>query len=357
VSVTLVRYAGGAYPVTVASGARSRLRSWIDEHHRGRRVAVITDDAVRDALGSPVPGAPVFTFPSGEASKTRTTWAQLTDDLLAQHFDRHALIIASGGGVATDLAGFVAATFLRGVPWIAVPTTTLGMLDAAIGGKTGVNTATAKNLVGAFHPPQAVCCDPETLATLPDAHFRGGLAEAVKHAATLDADYGRWMMASADSIGARDTTTLETLITRSVEIKAAVVSQDEREADRRAVLNAGHTVAHGLERASDYSLSHGHAVAVGLMVETRAGELMGVTAPGTADQIAALLHALKLPTEVPSELKRDAVIAAMHEDKKNRHGEIHAALIRSFGSMAGGDSGWTQALDLRIVSQVLQPVR
>ncbi len=353
-TVIPVRHAGGTYLVTVAAGARGLIRGFVDAHCHGHRVALIADRTVYDALGSPLPAATTLTFAAGESSKTRGTWGDLTDALLAAHFDRRTVIVALGGGVTTDLGGFVAATFLRGVPWIAVPTTTLGMIDAAIGGKTGVNAATGKNLVGAFHPPRAVFCDPDALASLPESQFRDGLAEAVKHAATLDADYGDWITTSADLIRARDTATLETLVTRSVRIKAAVVSDDERESDRRAVLNAGHTVAHGLERASGYQLSHGHAVAIGLMVETRVGESIGVTAPGTADRIGELLRAVQLPTTPPPGLEVDAIIAAMQHDKKNRAGVVHAALIERFGSMAAAGDRWTQPLDLRITSQVLR---
>src|ERR1019366_732843 len=168
----------------VRSGARTDLAALLDARHQGARAAVIADTNVAAALGSPLPSAALFTFPAGEAHKSRATWADLTDRLLAARYDRHSVIVAFGGGVTTDLAWFVAATLLRGVPWIAVPTTPLAMLDAAIGGKTGVDTDAGKNLVGAFHPPSAVICDPATLTTLPERTYREGLAEAGKHAAT-----------------------------------------------------------------------------------------------------------------------------------------------------------------------------
>ena len=334
----------------VRSGACSDLAALLDERHPGARVAVIADTNVAAVLGSPLGSALLFAFPAGEANKSRATWAELTDRLLADRFDRHTVVVAFGGGVTTDLAGFVAATLLRGVPWIAVPTTTLAMLDAAIGGKTGVDTAAGKNLVGAFHPPSAVICDPAVLSTLPDRCYREGLAEAVKHAATLDDRYGEWMGRHAAAIASRDTATLESLIRRSVEIKADVVSEDEREGDRRAVLNAGHTVAHALERATDYATPHGEAVAIGLVVETRVAERMHIARAGTADRIVALLAALGLPT-IPPPVDRRQFVAAMLADKKNRDGIVHAALIASFGTMARNGDAWTHPLDMKALSE------
>lgn len=348
----MVRHATGTCAVLVRTGARGDLAALLDERHPGARVAVIADSNVASALGSPLPAVPLFTFPAGEAHKTRETWADLTDRLLADRFDRRTVIVAFGGGVTTDLAGFVAATLMRGVPWVAVPTSTLAMLDAAVGGKTGVDTSAGKNLVGAFHPPSTVICDTAVLAALPERSYREGLAEAVKHAAILDDRYGEWIDDNAMAIADRDGPALELLIRRSVELKAEVVSDDEREDDRRAVLNAGHTVAHALERASDYAIPHGEAVAIGLVLETKVGERMGVTRTGTADQVAALLTRLGLPT-VPPLLDRSRVMNAMRADKKNRAGVVHAALIASFGTMARNAEAWTYPLDLDALTTLL----
>ena len=348
----VVRHTAGSYAVIIRSGSRADLAALLNERHPGARAAVIADSNVAAALGSPLPAAPLFTFPAGEAHKSRATWADLTDRLLAERFDRQTVIVAFGGGVTTDLAGFVAATFLRGVPWIAVPTTTLAMLDAAVGGKTGVDTGAGKNLVGAFHWPSAVICDPAALSTLPERSYREGLAEAVKHAATLDDRYGEWISRNTVAIAGRDGAVLESLIRRSVELKADVVAEDERESGRRAVLNAGHTVAHALERATDYAMPHGEAVAIGLVLETRVAERMGVARAGTADQVAALLTALGLPIEPPS-LDHERVMSAMVADKKNRGGVVHAALIASFGTMARDGDAWTHALDLRVLAEIL----
>ncbi|MGH7524851.1 MAG: 3-dehydroquinate synthase [Gemmatimonadales bacterium] len=329
------------------------MPSLIDERHPGARIAVIADDGALAALGSPLPGATVFSFAAGESSKSRERWATLTDQLLAAGYDRHTVLVAFGGGVASDLGGFVAATYHRGVPWIAVPTTTLAMLDASIGGKTGVNTVRGKNLVGAFHPPSAVLCDPSALNRLPERNYCEGLAEAVKHAVTLDASFGQWLLTNAPGIAARASGTLESLIRTSAGLKADIVMTDEREVDRRAVLNAGHTVAHALEGASDYAIPHGEAVAIGLVIETRVGESMGVARPGTADQVANLLQRMKLPVTVPNGLDRDRIIDLMRSDKKNRHGKVRASLLAAFGEAARNNDEWTHPLDVEIVAAML----
>jgi len=288
---------------------------------------------------------PVLTFPAGEASKTRETWAHLTDQLLQRGFGRDTALVALGGGVTGDLAGFVAATFLRGVPFLQVPTTLLAMLDASVGGKTGVDTPAGKNLVGAFHQPAAVVMDPAVLATVPEADLRAGLAEAVKHAAILDAVHFGWLGGAAGPLLARDLGAIEMLIRRSVAIKVEIVQRDETEKGRRAVLNAGHSVAHALEVATGYRISHGEAVAIGLVVEASLGEELGVTEPGTAAVLAALLQQFHLPTGIPADTSPDALLDAMRADKKNRSGAIRLALLARIGTPAGDETkGWTTAV-------------
>ncbi len=289
----------------VRSGARTDLAALLEERHPGARVAVIADTNVAAVLGSPLGSALLFAFPAGEANKSRATWAELTDRLLASRFDRHSVVVAFGGGVTTDLAGFVAATLLRGVPWIAVPTTTLAMLDAAIGGKTGVDTTAGKNLVGAFHPPSAVICDPAVLSTLPDRCYREGLAEAAGQACR-DTRRPLWRMDGSACCGHRpQRPRRSSRHPPSVEIKADVVTEDEREGDRRGQLNAGHTVAHALERATDYAIRRGGGDRPGTRDAGRRAN--GVVRAGTADRIVALLAALGLPTTPPHRRRPPAI--------------------------------------------------
>ncbi len=237
-------------------------------------------------------------------------------------FGHDSAIVALGGGVTGDLAGFVAATYLRGIPYIQVPTTLLAMLDASVGGKTGVDTAHGKNLVGAFHLPAAVVADPLTLASLPERDYRAGLAEAVKHGLIADRTLLRLARAQAPAIARRDPATLVHLIRRSVEIKADVVSEDEREAGRRAILNAGHTVAHALEHVSAYTLAHGEAVALGLVAECALAERLALTPGGTRERVVAVLTALGLPVRLPAGSRVDVRGQRHGHGQKNRRAQL-----------------------------------
>jgi 3-dehydroquinate synthase len=364
-----VRHALGSYPIQVEPGALARLRLFAGGHVGGRRLALITEstvgplfEAFRQGSGSwqatprIQPDLPEFAaelvVPAGEESKNRTQWAALSDRLLDLAFGRDSAIVAMGGGMVGDLAGFVAATYLRGIPCVQVPTTLLAMLDASVGGKTGVDTAHGKNLIGAFHPPAAVLADPLVLRTLPEREYRAGLAEAVKHGLIADAGYFAWLGASADAIARRDETTLATLIRRSVEIKAAVVGEDERENGRRAILNAGHTIAHAVEHASAYTLAHGEAVALGLVAECELAETMGIGRAGLGADVSELLRRLGLPVRLVEPLPRERVMAAMAADKKNRADRVRFALPRDVGTMFPGEH-WTVAADERAISQAL----
>jgi 3-dehydroquinate synthase len=349
VTSVLVRHALGSYPVHVEPGVLERLDELVQRHLSGRRVALIADDTVYRLLREGrLPGArwdgAALTFPSGERSKTRDTWSRLTDELLRLGFGRDSGIVALGGGVAGDLGGFVAATYMRGVPYLQVPTTLLAMLDASVGGKTGVDTAEGKNLIGAFHPPVAVLADPLVLATLPEREYRAGLAEAVKHGLIADREYFGWMERNVEPLLTRDPAALQHLVRRSVEIKAEVVSEDEREAGRRAILNAGHTVAHALERATEYRLPHGEAVGLGLLAEAALATGLGLATPEAGARVAALLERLGLPTRLEP-LPEERVLQAMESDKKNRGGGIRFALPRGLGTMGAGPEWTTEAGD------------
>ena len=345
-----VQHQLGSYPAYVEPGILGRLAELAQQHLPDRRIALIADAAVyqlfeKGSFGPPAWGGPTLQVPPGEASKSRESWAGLSDELLDMGFGRDSGLIALGGGMVGDLTGFVAATYMRGVPYALAPTTLLAMVDASVGGKTGVNTPQGKNLIGAFHPPVAVIADPQTLATLPDREYRGGLAEAVKHGLIADQAYFEWIESAAEAVLRRDPAALAHLVRRSVEIKAEVVSEDEHESGRRAILNAGHTVAHALESASDYRLSHGEAVALGLVAECAVAERMGVAHSGLSDRVRGLLQRLGLPVRAPEPLDYPAVLRRMFVDKKNRHTEIHCALASRLGRMHSA-SGWTVPIPL-----------
>ena len=366
------------YRVTVGAGLLDALGIICHRTAPAHRYAIISDDQVAQywleratsAISRTMPDAVVntATVPAGEASKSRDQWARLTDWLLHEGAGRDTVVIALGGGVVGDLAGFVAATYLRGVSVIQVPTTLLAMVDASIGGKTGVDTPRGKNLVGAFYQPVAVVADPATLTTLPAAHVRAGVAEVLKHGAISDASYfaearawaadlhramHRESGATRDRFNWLGEQTLD-VITKSVSVKASVVNTDPFEKGRRATLNAGHTVAHALERETGYALLHGEAVAIGLVVEAELGEAAGITQAGTAEALRSALGGAGLPTSVPAGIDDGRLVDAMRVDKKSRAGGLTFALLAAIGTPSGSDpEGWTTVLDERLVRDVL----
>jgi len=328
----------------------SRVGAFAREVAPAHRYALITDSNVQPLYAGKVesqfePGSlDVLTIPAGESNKTRETWSRLTDQMLAKGYGRDSAVIALGGGVVGDLAGFVAATFMRGIPVVQVPTTLVAMVDASIGGKTAVDTPAGKNLVGAFHPPAAVLIDPHLLATLPLRELRAGFAEVVKHCVIADESYLREVASSvSELLSARGSMgdRMLSLIVRSVEIKAEVVSRDEREEGLRKVLNFGHTIGHAVEMVSGFSLLHGEAVAIGMALESKLAERIGLAQAGTAATVTRTLQAAGLPTALPADCGPEAVIDAMRSDKKGRSGKTRFALPLRIGAMAGADTGWT----------------
>jgi 3-dehydroquinate synthase len=351
--ITRVRHAGGSYPVFVQPGLLDELAGYAATWLPGRRLVVITDRTVARAVPHEL-DVPTLVIPPGEGSKTRTRWSALTDRLMTLGFGRDAGLLALGGGVVGDLAGFVAATYLRGVPWIMVPTTLLAMVDASVGGKTGVNTRHGKNLVGAFHPPAAVGADPRTLHTLHPDHLAAGLVEAIKHGIVTDREYFEWIGTSLDALVRREGEALAELVRRSVRIKAAIVSEDERESGRRAILNAGHTVGHAIERVSGYQVLHGDAVAIGLVVEARLAGRLGVADPGVEPAIRAVLERLGRPVALHPGWPVETLLEAMQHDKKVRDGTIRFAFPNTLGTMARDGDRWTVPVETGAVRAALQ---
>ena len=352
-----------SYRVLIARGALAEIGRIAAASARAHRYAVISDDTVaplyagrvRSALGEG--RTKLYTVPAGEEQKTRATWSTLTDAMLADSFGRDTAVVALGGGVIGDLAGFVAATYMRGLPFIQVPTTLLAMIDASIGGKTGVDTPTGKNLVGAFHQPSAVIADLDVLRTLPPEHLRAGLAEAIKHGVIADAAYFDDVAEAAPSIvsGTRQAAAaLERVVVRSIAIKADVVRRDEREGGVRKTLNFGHTIGHAIELRSDYRMLHGEAVAVGMVLESRVAERLGVAEAGTSDRVLQAIERSGLPASRPANQTPDEILSATRGDKKARGGVVEYALPVRIGAMAGADQGWSVSVADDIVLEVLR---
>ncbi len=349
------------YDVLIEAGALQRIAELVQEVAPAYRYAIISDsnvarihgEAVRRAFEDAGTRAELFEFEAGEAHKTRESWGWLSDELVVRGYGRDAGIIALGGGVTGDIAGFVASTFMRGVPVVQVPTSLLAMVDASVGGKTGVDTPHGKNLIGTFHQPAIVIIDPEVLGTLPEEELRAGLAEAVKHGAIVDAEYLKAIERDREVLYARDASALEQLVRRSVEIKAGVVARDPLENGERKSLNFGHTIGHAVEAMSDYNLPHGFAVAIGMVAEARVGEAMKVTEPGTADRLARILSSFGLPTAIDPDADAMTILDIAARDKKAREGRIQATLIARIGEVARNEGGWTFPLDLPSVRYAL----
>jgi 3-dehydroquinate synthase len=359
------RIDAGRYQVFVGTGALDALGALIAGSPAGNAagVAIISDSNVAPLYAERARAAltlarscrtELFVVPAGEASKSRREWALLSDAMIARGLGRDSSVVALGGGVIGDLAGFVAATYARGIPVVQVPTSLLAMVDSSIGGKTGVDTPAGKNLVGAFHWPALVVVDPGLLATLPAAHWRAGLAEALKHGAIASAAHFRRAAQLAAAVPNVDAGELEALIAESIGIKARIVAGDERECGPRRSLNAGHTLAHAVERASGFAIPHGEAVAIGLALETELGERLGVTAPGTAAQVRDALSAARLPVSMPRQLQAADVLAATRTDKKVRDGRVEYALLARIGAADDAHGAFSRAVADADVSQLLQ---
>lgn len=324
------------YPIHVGDGTRAMLQNCNISAGAPAPLVVITDATVaRLHLQRLRPHLPVeptlLTFPPGENSKSLDVVRGLFDRMAAVRADRDTLVITFGGGVAGDLGGFVAATWMRGVRYIQVPTTLLAAVDASVGGKTGVNLSAGKNLVGAFHQPAMVVIDTDFLATLADRDFRAGLAESVKHATIRDPAYLAWHEQHAEAILARDPVVLTEMIARDCAIKADVVSRDERESGLRAILNHGHTIGHALEHLLQYELRHGECVALGMLVENEIAVRRATLPRSDADRIRTDLVRLGLPTRLPRPVAVEHVLEACRIDKKARSGRTHFILLASIG--------------------------
>lgn len=331
---------GSPYDVLIGDGMLDQLGYLLVERNLNRPYALVCDDHVEPLYShrvltllaeSGIEGSKII-LRAGEEHKTVQTVSGLWESFVNVGLERDSLVIALGGGVIGDLTGFAAATFLRGVPWVNIPTTLLSMVDASLGGKTAADLPQGKNLVGAFHAPSLVLSDPRVLKTLPPAELRNGLAETIKHG--MIADPGLFERCGA-GWPARDEEAAA-LVSRAVAVKAEVVMADPFEKGRRQCLNFGHTIGHGIEKASAYSLSHGESVAIGMLLETRLAESLHLCEPGLADQLARTLTACGLPLTVPPGVSRDAVISAMRVDKKRSAGQLHFALPEAVGRVRTG---------------------
>ena len=335
--VVQVQHSSGSYPVYVGQGLLGMPGIW--ERHLDGRVLVVSDETVAGHHLQRL--RPVLKqyghyqeliLPPGETHKTVENWQRVINGLVQLGAQRDATVLALGGGVIGDLAGFAAASYMRGIKVVQMPTTLLAQVDASVGGKTGVNHADGKNLIGAFHQPVAVVADLDTLATLGDRDYRAGLAEVVKYGAIRDPHLFAWLEGNADALASRLPDLLSESVYESVRNKSEVVAADEHEAGQRALLNFGHTFGHALETVTGYrQFRHGEAVAIGMVLATRLSELLAMAEIGTSDRLVNLLDRLRLPTSLPGDIDRARILKRMRLDKKNRADQIRLILLESLG--------------------------
>ena len=334
------------YTITIGAGALDDAAA-LAAHVRGRHVLLVSDSEVAPRYLQPLqerllqarPDLQIgrFVLPAGEASKTLAGFSGAIDALAALGATRDACVFALGGGVVGDLAGFAAACWMRGVDCVQLPTTLLSMVDSSVGGKTAVDIAAGKNLVGAFHPPRAVFADTRVLATLPPRELRAGLAEVVKYGALGDAAFLAWLEQHAEALLAGEDAALSEAIARSCAHKAAIVERDPLEKGERALLNLGHTFGHAIETEQGYSapgraaLNHGEAVAVGMVLAARLSTRLGLAEDADRARLQALLERLELPVAIPVGLDPQALLARMRLDKKNVAGRLRLVLWRGIG--------------------------
>lgn len=338
----IVELGARRYPIHIGAGLLSPASAWTAALG-GRHVLIVTNDVVAPlyldrviaGVGAATADATLSTLilADGEAHKSLDSAARIFAALAQLRASRDACVIALGGGVIGDLAGFAAACWMRGIDFVQVPTTLLAMVDSSVGGKTGVNLVQGKNLVGAFHQPRAVFIDTDTLSTLPDRELRAGFAEVIKYGALGDADFFAWLETHADALCAREPTLLATAIATCCRHKAGIVARDETEQGERALLNFGHTFAHALETVCGYGvLLHGEAVAIGMCLAADLSTRLQGAPAADAQRLRKLLQRFGLPVEMPRGTDADALLAAMRLDKKNLSGQLRLILWRGLGA-------------------------
>ncbi len=331
-----VAASAGAYPVVIGSGSLQTLRRLLDQADLGPRRILVSSPVVwgfhgellRHASSEPQP----ILIPDGERFKNSVTVGRVYESLITMAADRSSVIVAAGGGVVGDLVGFAAATYLRGVRLVQIPTTVMAQVDSAIGGKVGINHALGKNLIGAFHPPRLVVSDPVVLKTLPRREFRAGLYEVVKYGVIASRSLFERVVGSLPALFARDEVVLTEVIAESCRIKAGIVSADERESGLRRVLNFGHTIAHALETVTKYRrFRHGEAVAYGMLAAMHLGNARGVTPPDARDQLANAVAKLG-PLPPVADLSAKEIVGAVAHDKKIVDGTLHFVAATTIGA-------------------------
>lgn len=358
--ICTVKNSTDSYAIEIGSGLLDHQMEYLSS--LASRFAIITDEKIAAMYGEKLHSSLVssgyqaylFTFPSGEQYKTRATKELLENQLFEQGLGKDTCVIALGGGVVTDIAGYLAATYCRGVPLVMIPTSLLGMVDASIGGKNGVNVPYGKNMIGCIYQPKRVLIDPSVLKSLPKKELSNGIVEMIKHGVIADRAFFEWLESHSEQILALDSALLEKAILDSCRIKKEIIEEDEREEGKRHLLNFGHTVGHALENLTHYSLSHGEAVAIGMLVESRLAMLLGTLDEASCNRIRNILIKYTVPLKLPTRFSIETVMEAMILDKKSKGGKPRFVIIDQIGSSLKCGSNYCMHIEETLIKQALQ---
>lgn len=357
---TKIRTKDKEYKIFVGSSILGKIANFINENHAGKKVAVITGEntgrlhkeRIMNAVGAL---NPLFiTVPSGESSKSREMKEKIEDRLLDSKFGRDSLIIAIGGGVIGDLAGFVASTFNRGIPIIHAPTTMLAMVDSSIGGKTAINTKHGKNLIGTTYQPAAVFADMDFLKTLSDDEFRNGLAEVIKMSIIMDKSLFESLEKNHEKILARDKPALQDIIKRNIELKKEIVEEDVEEKGLRQILNFGHTFGHALEACNNYRIRHGFAVVQGMIVESRISAIVNNLKADEEKRIIGMLGLFGFPGTISKDIETQKILELIKLDKKSRVNKPRFVLIDKIGKAKSKDSNFSFEAETEVIEKAIE---
>lgn len=360
VNVKLTGKRDDSYPIYIGAGISEKIPPMLPPAHS---YALVADRTVRDLYAGQFLEnmrkarlhCILITFPPGEKSKSRRVKAKIEDELFENGIGRDGCIIAFGGGVTGDIAGFVAATYMRAIPYVQVPTTLLAMADSSVGGKTGIDVPAGKNLVGAFYQPKAVFIDPLYLESLPKRQVRAGMAEVIKHAVVADPGLFNRLSRNAAELLEAGPDAMEPLLAKNCSIKAGIVSRDEREGNLRQVLNFGHTVGHAMEKLSGYRILHGEAVAAGMAVEVEIARRMKLISAEEAEKITGLLKKFRFSLRLPENADIEDFPEAMRLDKKSRKQRLRMALPEKIGKIHKAPDGqWTVSPPMSVVRAALK---
>ncbi|MFH1216587.1 MAG: 3-dehydroquinate synthase [Pseudomonadota bacterium] len=347
-----------SYPITVKEGLIREIGHELKKCPCGKRYVIITDDRVEKLYGEKLLHSlrsaelqcDIVTFPHGESNKNLSTIAGLTSSLARMGVDRKDCLIALGGGVTGDITGFVASVYMRGIAFVQVPTTLLAQVDSSVGGKTGVDIPEGKNLVGAFYQPKAVYIDSSVLLSLPFDELLNGLAEVIKYGVIYDKDFFHYLSRHKDPILALDLPVLEEVIVRCCAIKSAVVAADEKEADLRRILNYGHTLGHAVEAASDFTIAHGMAVAMGMVAANKLAVGKALLSREDAAEIRSLIEGFKLPVAIPDHLDKGLMKSFLKTDKKAVSGRPFFVLPTCIGKVKITDDVSDELIDAALAT-------